>query len=190
MSALQQAAQLVDLAKRDPISAVDKLEKVGQLLKRAHLEGGTDRALLDRFDRWLARSSSGVLADVQADRLIVASNNGAVAPGTNRNGIKVEWPGGVGLCTGIFAGVVDGQDASLSAVAVRITIDGDKDLFSDGQNPAYVPLVALHARDNRWFRLEREVNGSERWMVSFTHQGAPGAAAVQPFLVFAYQQRK
>jgi hypothetical protein len=134
-------------------------------------------------------SAGSIIAELRADKIVRLPGARPVPAGQELGPLKVDWPGGHGLCGGLFAGTIDGNDESLSTLSVRIAINGDEDLFFDGTNPEFVPLVALHPRDHRWFRLERAVSSQERWMVTFRHEGPAGAPPLSPFLLFAYQRR-
>jgi hypothetical protein len=177
---------LADQAKRDPAAA----EKLAALTQRAKNERpAAPLAAAAAAARSSIPARLPLLAELRADKIVRLPGAGPVAPGNDRGPLKVDWPGGAGICAGLFAGTLDGADASLSMVSVRIAINGDEDLFTDGTNPEFVPLVALHPRDHRWFRLERAVTAQERWMVTFRHEGPAGAPPITPFLVFAYQRK-
>jgi hypothetical protein len=201
MSALDVAVQLAERGARDPVAAVQNQAKLAQLLKRAKNERGpaagdvaaaeaVEARLATLLERALGGARSGApMPELRADKIVRLPGVRPVPAGQELGPFKVDWPGGLGACGGLFAGTLDGDDRSLSSLSVRIAINGDEDLFTDGTNPEFVPLVALHPRDHRWFRLERAVSSQERWMVTFRHEGPAGAPALSPFLLFAYQRR-
>ncbi len=108
-------------------------------------------------------------------------------PPTIQGPIRIEWPGGTGLVRSLFAGTTDGARANLSRLSVRITVNGTDELITNGEEEAFLPLIALQAENHNWLRLrDYEVTAAQRWTVHFAYEGPGGPPLVTPFLVFGY----
>ena len=117
---------------------------------------------------------------------VTALDPAGIAFGATTNTIKVEWPGGRGVVRSIYAGTTDGLVASLSSLSLRVTVNGTDDLFTDGEDPAFVPLVTFQAQNHNWFRLrDYEVTAQQRWTVQLRNEN-PAGANIIPFVLFGY----
>ncbi len=209
---LDRALQLAE-AGTDPVVAMRNQDKVVSLLRRARAEqqqatamgdvsspGGAagDRlaAVLDRLER-VVSPLARPLAALGASKIVRVENAPALVPGESSLQLKVEWPGGEGFASAIYATTLDGDPASLSRVSVRITINGSEDLFTTGQAPASVPMIAFAPGTHAWFRLKGPngedegypVSALQKWSITFTYEGAAGPATITPVLLFAYAKR-
>jgi hypothetical protein len=181
---IDRALRLVEQGARDPLRAVKMGDELGHVLHdlreeaahAPHPEGPRERG----FDFPIA--ALGVTHIIR----VTAIDPKGIAFGTTTPTIKVEWPGGRGAVRSIYAGTTDGAVASLSSVSLRITVNGTDDLFTDGEDPAFVPLVAFQSQNHNWFRLrDYEVTAQQRWTVQLRNE-APSGADLVPFVLFGY----
>ncbi len=199
---LDKALELAE-AGRDPVAAMRNQDKVVSLLRRARAEqttalGDVDRlaAVLDRLER-VVSPLARPLAALGASKIVRVENVPALLPRETSQPLKIEWPGGEGFASAMYATSLDGDPASLSRVSVRITINGSEDLFTTGQAPAFVPLIAFNPGTHAWFRLKGPngeelgypVSSLQKWAITFTYEGAAGPATITPVLLFAYATR-
>jgi hypothetical protein len=72
-------------------------------------------------------------------------------------------------------------------VSVRIAINGSDDLFTTGEAPAFVPLIAFQPGDHNWLRLkDYAVSPAQKWTVYFQYEGPAGPTSITPFLLFGF----
>ncbi len=204
-SALELALQLTEQSVRDPVAAVQIAEKTVALLRRVrsdvaantnaqHGARSDDRlvSILERLER-LAAESSRTLAALGVTHIVRPDGLPELTQARRESGPhKIEWPAGTGLVRSLFAGTLDGDPLNLSRVSVRITRDtGTDDLGTTGEGAAYLPLLAFHATNHNWFRLEDlPLNSLQRWSASFKYEGAAsGPPSVTPFLLFGFARR-
>jgi hypothetical protein len=204
---LDKALELAE-AGRDPVAAMRNQDKVVSLLRRGRAEQATalgdvaspsgDKlaAVLDRLER-VVSPLARPLAALGASKIVRVENTSALLPGQTSQPLKIEWPGGEGFASSMYATSLDGDPASLSRMSVRITINGTEDLFTTGQAPAFVPLIAFNPGTHAWFRLKGPngeelgypVSSLQKWAITFTYEGAAGPATITPVLLFAYATR-
>ena len=185
VSLVDRALRVVDKGARDPLHAVRMGDELARILHQVR----------DQAERNPARAASGAergfdfpIAALGATHIVrVALNDPTgIAPGGTTGVLKVEWPGGSGVVRSIYAGTTDGQVASLSSVSLRVTVNGTDDLFTDGENPAFVPLVAFQSQNHNWFRIrDYEVTSQQRWTVELRNENTAGANLI-PFVLFGY----
>jgi hypothetical protein len=194
---LDMALALAEEGERDPVAAVRNTAKLRALLRRAQQGEGASAApgdaaglahVLDRIERVL-EAAARPLAALGATHIVRVEDVPTLAPGQATGALKIEWPGGDGVARSLFAGTLDGARASLSSISVRIAINGSEDLFTTGQAPAFVPLVAFQAGNLNWFRLkDYAVSPAQKWTVYFQNEGRAGGDPVTPFLLFGFVQ--
>jgi hypothetical protein len=200
MELLDEALRLAEQAERDPVRAVQNAEKLRGLLARARTErpppppahaagGGADLArTLARLEQ-VIEMAARPLSVLGATHIVRVDDVPALSAGQRTPALKIDWPGGEGIARAIFAGTTDGNPASLSSVSVRIAINGSDDLFTTGEAPAFVPLVAFQAANHNWFRLkDYHVSPAQKWTVYFQFEGPATPIPVTPFLLFAFVQ--
>ncbi len=197
-ASLEAALQLVEEGERDPVRAVRTQEKVGRLLRRAknelgsvapsHAAHGAELArVLDRMEHLLA-GAAHPLSALGVTHIVRVDDVPSLTAGQTTGALKIEWPGGEGIARSMFAGTLDGDLSSLSRVSVRIAINGSDDLFTTGEAPAFVPLVAFQPGNHNWLRLkDYAVSPAQKWTVYFQHEGPAGANdPITPFLLFGF----
>jgi hypothetical protein len=197
LSLTDQAIALVERA-RDPIEAVKLGSQLGRILHqiraRTELAAASAASRANSPPTHAAGQEGGdwPLAALGCSHIIRVPNVPALAPPpagatSITSALRVEWPGGEGKVRSLFAGTLDGDPASLSRVSVRIAINGADELFTDGEEEAYVPLLSFQAANHNWFRLkDYRVDSSQKWQVYFQNEGPPGSPPVTPFLLFGY----
>ena len=181
---IDRALRMVEQGARDPLRAVkmgDELTRVLHELREESEREPVGGGPLERgFDFPIAALGATHIIRVTA---IDPTGIGAA---TTTPTLKVEWPGGRGVIRSIYAGTSDGLVASLSSISLRVTVNGTDDLFTDGEDPAFVPLVAFQSQNHNWFRLrDYEVTAQQRWTVQLRNENAAGANIV-PFVLFGY----
>jgi hypothetical protein len=180
------ARRLAEEGARDPVAAVKNQRRLASLLRdlpEAAAAGSSGRAPC------ACQGAAAPLAALGVTHIVRVENVPALSPSVITPALKVEWPGGEGVCRSLFAGTLDGDLLSLSRVSVRIAINGSDDLFTDGQAPAYVPLIAFQAANHNWFRLkDYAVSAAQRWTIYFNYEGEAGPD-ITPFLLFGYQRK-
>jgi hypothetical protein len=182
---VERALRLVEEGERDPIRAVKVGPQLARLLLEIRDQGEQQEpaAHVERgYDFPIAALGVTHIVRVQG-----VTGLNSTAPTTEK--LKIEWPGGRGLIRSVFAGTLDGDLASLSKVSLRMLINGSDDLFTDGESPAFVPLIAFQAANHNWFRLkDYEVTAQQRWSVQLAYEGPPLAApaTITPFVLFGY----
>ena len=203
MTSLDDALRLVEQGERDPVRAVRNQEKVGSLLRRAKDElsslsshhathgGGELARVLARMERQL-EASAHPLAALNVTHIVRVDDVPPLSAGQTTGALKIEWPGGEGIARSLYAGTLDGDPSSLSRVSVRIAINGSDDLFTTGEAPAFVPLVAFQPGNHNWLRLrDYAVSPAQKWTVYFQHEGPAGANdPITPFLLFGFVKGK
>lgn len=200
-TALDSALQLVEEAERDPVAAVKHQPRIGKLLRRAKFEllsappspnGAADDRIaktLERLGRVLDLSAQP-LAALGVTHIVRIEGAPSVPLGKEAGPFKIEWPGGEGVARSLYAGTLDGDPANLSRISVRIAINGSDELFTTGNAPAFVPLVAFQAGNHNWFRLkDYVVTAAQRWTVHFNYEGSGGPLAITPFLLFGFARK-
>jgi len=65
-----------------------------------------------------------------------------IAPGVTSNDVPLQWPAS-GILVGISFGTIEGTPAALSALGVRILIEGNSDLFTNGKAGTFVNVGML-----------------------------------------------
>jgi hypothetical protein len=190
---IDQALTLVEEGARDPLRAV----KGGGQLRRVLHELRTEADRPPEVARGVThgdhhrhheRGFDFPIAALGCTHIIrvTAIDPAGIAAGAETPTLKVEWPGGRGLVRSIYAGTTDGDVASLSSVSLRVTVNGTDDLFTDGEEPAFVPLVTFQAQNHNWFRLrDYEVTAQQRWTVQLRNE-ATGGGSIVPFVLFGY----
>jgi hypothetical protein len=181
---IDRALRMVEQGARDPLRAVrmgDELTRVLHELREESEREPVGGGPLERgFDFPIA-----ALGATHIIRVTAIDPTG-IAAATTTPTLKVEWPGGRGVIRSIYAGTSDGLVASLSSISLRVTVNGTDDLFTDGEDPAFVPLVAFQSQNHNWFRLrDYEVTAQQRWTVQLRNENAAGANIV-PFVLFGY----
>ena len=181
---IDRALRMVEQGARDPLRAVrmgDELTRVLHELREESEHEPVGGGPLERgFDFPIA-----ALGATHIIRVTAIDPTG-IAAATTTPTLKVEWPGGRGVIRSIYAGTSDGLVASLSSISLRVTVNGTDDLFTDGEDPAFVPLVAFQSQNHNWFRLrDYEVTAQQRWTVQLRNENAAGANIV-PFVLFGY----
>ena len=201
MECLDEAIRLAELGERDPVRAVQHAEKLRSLLHRVRHENASSPAARavagggGELARVLARmeplldSAAHPLAALGVTHIVRVDDVPTLTAGQTTPTLKIEWPGGEGVARSIYAGSTDGDPASLSRVSVRIAVNGSDDLFTTGEAPAYVPLIAFQAANHNWFRLkDYPVSPAQKWTVYFQHEGPAGPNPITPFLLFGFVQ--
>ncbi len=201
-TAIDSAMQLVEEAARDPLAAVSHPAKILTLLQRAKRESagaapGPSQAserlarVLERLEEVVSQSAQP-LAALGCTHIVRVEDAPALTPGGKESTmLKVDWPGGAGLCRSMFAGTLDGDPASLSRVSVRIAINGSDDLFTTGSAPAFVPLLAFQAGNHNWFRLQDyAVSAAQKWAIHFKYEGPVGPPTITPYLLFGFKRER
>jgi hypothetical protein len=183
---IDRALRMVEQGARDPLRAVkmgDELTRVLHELRDAsehERESGAGGPLERGFDFPLAALGATHIIRV------TAIDPAGIAAGATTQTLKIEWPGGRGVIRSIYAGTSDGLVASLSSISLRVTVNGTDDLFTDGESPAFVPLVAFQSQNHNWFRLrDYEVTAQQRWTVQLRNENTAGAN-ILPFVLFGY----
>ena len=70
-------------------------------------------------------------------------------------------------------------------------MNGTDDLFTDGEDPAFVPLVAFQSQNHNWFRLrDYEVTAQQRWTVQLRNENTDGARTSSPSCSSATRARR
>ena len=111
----------------------------------------------------------------------------ALTAGSTTSLIRVGWPSERGIVLAAFGGTVDGAEASLSSIGVRIKIDGNTDIFCTESGEAYVRLIALAGRNREWLPLANyRVSSNTPWFVQFKNFHA--STSFTPFLHFQYRR--
>lgn len=180
---LAHALSLVEQGERDPVLAVRNQRAIGELLR------GAQGAPLAHH---AARSSpshglDNPLHALGVTKIIRVEGVSALQPGATSNALPVEWPGGGGVVRSMFAGILDLNPALLSVVSVRIVMANNVELFTTGQSPAFVPLIAFQPGNLNWFRLsDIEASPLLKWTVYFKHEGLAGSPPISPFLLFGF----
>jgi hypothetical protein len=184
---LEMARQLVAEGERDPVAAVKNQRRLAALLRDLPAESRPE-APCGCGSAGNAPASS--LAALGVTHLVRVDSVPSLSVGQTSPALKVEWPGGQGVCRSLFAGTLDGDPVSLSRVSVRIAVNGSDDLFTDGEAPAFVPLIAFQAANHNWFRLrDYAVSAAQRWVVYFQYEWeTPGLPPITPFLLFGYKR--
>lgn len=201
---IQMAHELAERAERNPVDAVKIAPKIRSLLSRALSEGAARGAASDgRVAELLARlmprverlfdPSAAPFASLGVTKIVRVECPPLRGLGESGQ-LKVDWPGGNGVCRSIFAGTIDGSPASLSRISVRINVNGEEDFFTDGSSPAFVPLIAFQPGNHNWTRLnDVSVSSSQRWLVTFRQEfvdpNAPPTNTITPFLLLGYASR-
>ena len=181
---IDRALRMVEQGARDPLRAVkmgDELTRVLHELRDESEKEPIGGGPLERgFDFPLAALGSTHIIRV------TAIDPAGIAAATTTPTLKVEWPGGRGVIRSIYAGTADGLVASLSSISLRVTVNGTDDLFTDGEDPAFVPLVAFQSQNHNWFRLrDYEVTAQQRWTVQLRNEN-PAGGNIIPFVLFGY----
>ena len=181
---IDRALRMVEQGARDPLRAV----KMGDELTRVlhELRDESEKEPIGGGPR--ERGFDFPLAALGATHIIrvTAIDPAGIAAGATTPTLKVEWPGGSGVIRSIYAGTSDGLVASLSSISLRVTVNGTDDLFTDGEDPAFVPLVAFQSQNHNWFRLrDYEVTAQQRWTVQLRNEN-PAGANIIPFVLFGY----
>ncbi len=72
--------------------------------------------------------------------------------------------------------------AQYASTELRVRIGGTEDLFTDGTNGAFVPLLALFGGSQNWFPLWRRAVPEVPWLVTYR---SANAVAKTPSVFFA-----
>jgi hypothetical protein len=181
---IDRALRLVDQGARDPLKAVKMGDELARVLHQIRDDAERDPGKAAPRERGF----DFPIAALGASHIIrvTAIDHAGLPAGTTTPTLKVEWPGGRGVIRSIYAGTADGLLTSLSTVSLRVTINGTDDLFTDGEDPAFVPLVAFQSQNHNWFRLrDYEVTAQQRWTVQLRNENAAGPNLI-PFVLFGY----
>ena len=133
-----------------------------------------------------------VLAEMEISGIVVVPGFSSIAaPGagavTEGDKVNIEWPGGRGQVVSIFAGTLDGADATLDKVGLRLSVNGEHELMTDSTKYAFARLKGIQSRtSSNWLRLrDTTVTSSQKWVAQFANFDV-GGAAYTPYLMFGY----
>jgi len=185
---LRQAIHLAEKSARDPIHAVKHGGKLMDVLHELNEHEREPAGGDHQIPHGPERGFDFPLAALGCTHIIrvTAIDPTGIAAAASTPTLKVEWPGGLGVVRSLYAGTTDGLVASLSSVSLRVTVNGTDDLFTDGEDPAFVPLVTFQAQNHNWFRLQdRRVTAQQRWTVQLRNENTAGGNIV-PFVLFGY----
>jgi len=180
--------------------------KIDRIL-RAIQAGELDPAHLDNATRMLRslRTEAGDLEALAKDHGAQASQmlrplptrylrvSGAVqlAAATTGNALQVPWPS-QGEIVGMFLGTAEGTAAALAVLSVRVVINGTEDLFTDGQNPAFVHAGTMAAVGGMggvgaYVPISHPYDRSTVWNVIPKNEAA-AVTTVTPVIMFAMRE--
>lgn len=114
-----------------------------------------------------------------------------VAPATTGGALPVNWPSS-GEIVGMFIGTAEGTAAALAILSVRVLINGTEDLFTDGQNPAFVHAGTMAAVGGMggvgaYVPICHPYDRSTVWNVIPKNEAA-AATTVTPVIMFAMRE--
>ncbi len=114
--------------------------------------------------------------DVVGDRWITVPNIVAVAANSVSNPYRIKWNlnGRVVRVGGCVLGIVqpDTLTNGLTSIGVKCEIDGDRQLFSDGESASYMPLATLFSENRRTESFNYPVRAGSVWVVTFRNFNA------------------
>jgi len=173
MDHIGNALALADAAAADPQKAPEHAARIARALRMAQDETGD------------ALGSLGAGTHI----IDVDSISSIPTGGAETGPFRWDWPSGTGDVLGFFAGTLDGDPKTLSSVKVRISIEGEREVISNGGGVGYAPLIlfrgGLQGDDAPWAKLRRfRVVSGTRWALYFKNFGA---AAVTPFFEIMYR---
>lgn len=173
MDHIGNALAMAEAAAADPSKAPDHVRRIANALRMA--KDDTADAL-------------GPLG--QGTHIIdVDSITSIAATGAEVGPFRWDWPGGAGDVLGFFMGTLDGDPKTLSSIKVRISIEGEREVVSNGGGVGYAALIAfrggLSGDDVPWAKLRKfTVTSGTRWALYFKNFGPN---PVTPFVHILYR---
>lgn len=166
------------------VQVPDTIDRIADIASRAVQAGPAIAVPALQQILAITKTQKNGLAQIGATHILRLPSIPAVPPGTIlQPSIKPTWPGGGGRVMGFFAGTKDGSLAGLSAMSVRIRVNGQEDLVVTGQGEAYAPLVSFNPQNHNWFRTKAYIiDPTAIWEFTFQNESsglpAPVLAAV------------
>jgi hypothetical protein len=104
------------------------------------------------------------------------------------NVASVRWPKR-GVVIGMRVGTTDGLDTSAASISMKVTmVDGETNLFTDGQTDAFMPFTSINTVASPWWPLWIPVDYQEIWNITPRNErtGASAQFSATPQIAFAY----
>jgi hypothetical protein len=92
------------------------------------------------------------------------------------------------MCTGFTCGTLENTAASLGAMSARVTIQGSKDIASDGQAGAFMHFASVFSNPDgqqQWWPCMIPFTQGDQWQVYFKNETS-AAGPFTPVISFQY----
>lgn len=127
---------------------------------------------------------------VVGDRWITVPGVIAVPVNSDSPAYRIKWnlDGQIVAVGGCVLGIIppDTLSAGLSSIAIRCVINGERELFSDGENGAFMPFATLFSELQRTQSFNYRVKAQDVWNVYFRNYNT--ANAYRPHFAFSVKQ--
>lgn len=121
------------------------------------------------------------------DRWIAVPNVVSVAANSVSNAYRIKWNlnGQIVRVGGCVLGIVqpDTLTNGLTSIGIKCVIDGEQELFSDGESGTYMPLATLFSENRRTESFNYRVKAGSIWVVTFRNFNA--TVAYTPHFAFS-----
>lgn len=89
-----------------------------------------------------------------------------------------------GIVTAMYGQVLGATAADMTAAAVRVTLSGQEELFTDGENGTFLPFYMAFGQVQNWYPLSRYVYVGQQWTVTYRSEDS-GGSAITPSVAFS-----
>ena len=132
----------------------------------------------------LVQRQLGQYGRVGATRIIKTPDVPAIAAvGGTSQPQQVNWRDR-GVVIAMYGQELAGTAAKYASTRVKVQVGSNEDLFTDGQAPAFVSMLALFGGAQNWFPLIRWVEPGVVWLVTYENRHATDTATPETEFAF------